>query len=491
MALVANFGPVVSALLQQGFLERQMQEGLDSILAYRRLVNEETIPGRIGEILTRTRKGRLAPNTTPRVPSSMNGSLDNGLTPSSWTTEQYQFILSEYADTQDLNIMQEQAAIADMFLANAKNNGVAAAQSLERILRKRLFDAYLGGNTRIIAYPGNVSNGGASSFAAVTAGNTINTNVNFEDLRGLRQIVPTSGASQGQLVAPSATNQLFATVYQGTNRYRIAFEAAPVDYTYSSGSALTITNSPEAQPGFYTTGQIRYVSPIAPTTGNYTPATGDVIICENAPLIIRPRSLTHHSQIVAADVFTMALIEDGIAYLRDNGVPPMEDGNYAIICDNTSMRQIMGDPDFKLLYQGTKVDSTAYGKQQVISILGATFYPTTEAYVQSSPALGVVGPRIRRPIIAGADCAMQGNFEGMDSWLRNRGLDESDDTVVMIDGIVQVVREPLDRLKQNVAMSWTWIGDFAVPSDVTANTTIIPTASSSMFKRCVVIEHAG
>jgi hypothetical protein len=51
-----------------------------------------------------------------------------------------------------------------------------------------------------------------------------------------------------------------------------------------------------------------------------------------------------------------------------------------------------------------------------------------------------------------------------------------------------VTREPLDRLQQIIAQSWYWIGGFAVPTDITANATIIPTATNSYYKRAVVIE---
>ena len=147
-----GFPSVITQLLQQGFLVREMEEGLDSILAYRRLAIQETFPGRIGETMTRTRKGRKVPVTTPMTSYSAS-SLDNGLTSSSFSVEQYTFSLAEYADTVDLNLMQNEAQIADQFIAQARNNGVQAAQSLERICRSRLFGAYLGGNSRSIIDP--------------------------------------------------------------------------------------------------------------------------------------------------------------------------------------------------------------------------------------------------------------------------------------------------------------------------------------------------
>src|SRR2546422_36225 len=135
-----NFPSGLTGLLQSGFLERELEEGLDSILAYRREAIEETIPARIGETLTKTRKGRKAPAATPLDPAAMTG-LDQGLTPSSFTIEQYAFTMSPYGDTVDVDLLEELGGIADQMVANSRNNGVQAAQSLERIARKKLFAA--------------------------------------------------------------------------------------------------------------------------------------------------------------------------------------------------------------------------------------------------------------------------------------------------------------------------------------------------------------
>jgi len=61
----------------------------------------------------------------------------------------------------------------------------------------------------------------------------------------------------------------------------------------------------------------------------------------------------------------------------------------------------------------------------------------------------------------------------------------------MIDSVAMVTREPLDRLRQIIAQSWYGIGGFALPTDVTADTNVIPTATNSYLKRGVVIESLG
>jgi hypothetical protein len=65
-----------------------------------------------------------------------------------------------------------------------------------------------------------------------------------------------------------------------------------------------------------------------------------------------------------------------------------------------------------------------------------------------------------------------------------------------------VADPPLDHAQQllvidrpetvlDIRWAWYWAGDFPIPTDVTATTSVIPTASNSVYKRAVVIEVAG
>lgn len=484
-----GFPNIISQLLQQGFLVREMEEGLDSILAYRRLAIQEVFPGRIGETMTRTRKGRKVPVTSAMTTYSAS-SLDNGLTSSQFSIEQYAFTLSEYADTVDLNLMQNEAQIADQFVANARNNGVQAAQSLERIARAKLFGAYISGNSRSIVGPlvAIVSNNPNALPVTIAAGAT-DPNYHVDDIRGFTTVLV-----NGVITPVTVTNPLNVVVTIPSTNVTVAAQVVlTTAYTYQpTFSAASITTSPDAIPGFLS------LKNVSSSTYTLTTTGGDVIVSANAPAILRPLNRLSMQQIVGADVISLGLIEDAVAYLRDNGVPPMDDGTYHCILDNTSMRQLFADQDFKVLFAG-RSQSPEFREQDVVRLLGVTYVPTTEAYVQNqatftsgAPATPIAsGLRIRRPIIVGAEAIIQGNFEGMETWLSMRGFDRSDSNIAMVDGVVQIVREPLDRLQQIIAQSWTWIGDYAIPTDTTATASIIPTASSALFKRAVCVEHAG
>jgi hypothetical protein len=170
--------------------------------------------------------------------------------------------------------------------------------------------------------------------------------------------------------------------------------------------------------------------------------------------------------------------------LRNN--TGMDSVTFNLYLDNMSMRQLWADNDFKLMYQGQ------YGSQEmrvgkVFQLLGCNFIPTTEAPYQ--PANTGVTAGVRRPVLCAPGALVEGDFAGMEQ----RAMDASgvNSIVQTMDDVVQVVRAPIDRLQQIIAQSWFWIGGFTAPTDATATSSIIPTASQTYYKRAVVIEHAA
>jgi len=147
------------------------------------------------------------------------------------------------------------------------------------------------------------------------------------------------------------------------------------------------------------------------------------------------------------------------------------------------MRQLYADPEFQLLFRGTGMSAEEYRRAQIIEILDLRLIRTNEAPQQSLTN----GVRVHRPIICGEGCLIKGVFEGMTDALQNQGTG----IVELVDDTAQVTRMMLDRLQQIVAQSWYTIMGFGVPTDVTADPTIIPTANNSYFKRAVVLEVGG
>lgn len=199
---IQNMPTALQNVIQQGFLEREFKTGLQSAIGYRNIADREPVSINVGETITKTRAGLKAPVTTPLTASS-NTNLDNGLTATSQTVEQYTLGIDQYADTIDLNIVTSQVGIANQFLLNARTNAIQARQSLDRLARNALFDAYLGGNTRVRTTLG---------APALT--------INVDDVRGFETVLASNaGANAGKYVAVSGTNT--AQVLIGSNVYTL------------------------------------------------------------------------------------------------------------------------------------------------------------------------------------------------------------------------------------------------------------------------------
>jgi len=208
-------------------------------------------------------------------------------------------------------------------------------------------------------------------------------------------------------------------------------------------------------------------------------ALGAGVVSATAPSILRPNGRAATSQLVDGDRLSLQLVLAAVARLRDDAVPDF-DGDYHCYLDNATLLDLFQDPDFKHLYSGS-AGSDAFRTGQVIKLLGVAFVTTTEAPQQT---LALTGKRIRRAIVCGRGALIEGDFEG----LGRSDLEPDTRSHQFIDGICLLLRKPLDRFQEIIAQTWKWRGGFCVPTDITANPAVIPTASRSYWKRAVVIE---
>jgi hypothetical protein len=438
---IQNFPAALQPIIQQGFLEREFDQALRSKLGYRACADRESISVGIGETLTKTRAG-LKPSVTTPLAAATNTNFDNGLTPTYWGVEQYTISINLYAATSDLNVVTSRVGIASQFLENAYINGEQAARSLDELARNALFNAYLGGNTRV-------------RVALTTAGPSISV----DDIRGF-QYAFVNGVQQ----SVSTGNPHTVTI--GSNSYTAV--AAVAD-------ATNVSTAPAG------------VSGVLTMSGNVTVAdggAGSTVTSAIASTVLRPSSRANTSLLAVGDTLTMGSLLDAVAKLRVNAVPDI-DGAYNCYLDPVSARQLFADPDFKQLFQGATSSNQVFRSGMTNDFLGLRFVPTTETYVQPHPTLA--GIMIRRPIICGRGALVEGDFAGMAA----QDVAPVNAIVSVINDVAMVTREPLDRLQQIIAQSWYWIGGFCAPSDTTTNPTTVPTATNAAFKRSVIIEHIG
>jgi len=438
---IQNFPAILQPILQQGFLEREFQQSMQSRLGYRACADRQDFQVGIGETLTKTRAG-LKPSVTSPVPPQLNTNLDNGLVPTGWGVEQYTITLNHYAATTDLNVVTSRVGIASQFLQNAAVNGEQAARSLDELARNALFAPYFGGNTRV-----RVALGSAGPVVAV------------DDLRGF-----TSAFVNGVQSPVGATTTLTATI--GAGVYVV------VGFTMDASNVSTAPGG--------VSGTLTLSTNVSVGDG----ALGSAVQAANASVVLRPGGRATTAALQAGDTLAMGPLLDAVAKLRMNAVPEI-DGAYNCYLDPVSARQLFADQDFQRLFTGATSANQVFRRGMVNDFLGLRFVPTTEAYVQPHPT--IAGAVVRRPIVVGQGALIEGDFAGMAA----PDVAPPDSIVSMVDGIAMVTREPIDRLQQIIAQSWYWIGGFCAPSDTLTNPSVVPTATNAAFKRAAIIEHVG
>ncbi len=454
---VAAFPAALAAAEMINFLARNAKEGLDTVLAWRSLATPEEIPAGIGSTLTLTRKGRITSTTTPSAPqTAMN--IDSGLTAASYSIEQYTITMYDYNRmAAEIDNVQQQVGIYDQLLAGARNSGVDAATTRDRLARAAIFDAYISGNTRVR---------GDDTAAPTT------TVCYVDDIRGFQNTIV-----NGVITPVSATNPVTA-IESGTQSNTLNVTAATAD----------VTNISTAPGGI--SGSLTYTAVAS------APVHGDAIVASDAPTIIRSGGAATTAALVASNTFNLQMILDMKAELENNGVPPFENGLYRMMLDPTAQRQLLADQDFKVYYAGRE-DSETVQSGYVLKMLGVEFIVTTEVYLQlpsthtANSDTDTVAVKVRRPILVGAEALIEGQFTGLENYMRDLNRNSNVIQAEMVDGTVHILRQPIDALGRFYTIVWDWIGGYAVPTDITATPDIIPTASSARYKRAVMAEIAS
>lgn len=340
-------------------------------------------------------------------------------TPQEYTIEQYSMTMSQYGNAMDTNMLTSATALASKFLENNQKLGINAGQSLNRIARNRLYLAYTAGNTRAVGAAGTAAS--ALTVADVNGFDYVLVN-------GVR--TPVSNANPLNITLNGAANTVTA-----------------VD---TANKVLTLGTA-------------------------VTWADGDPVVATNAPKILRPNAKSTNLKLASTDTANLAIFLDAVAYLRGNNVPTLN-GAYVAHIDATTERQLFADADFKQAYQG-RGDSPVWGDLSLGRFAGIDWVRNTE----SPTTGGASGLTVRRPIVAGADALVKGPFEKMGELLAETNVTSG--IISMVNGVAMIQRPPQDRLQQVISSAWSWVGDFAVPSDSTATT------SPATFKRAVVVEH--
>ncbi len=453
---VVAFNPTVVSAVQDRTLVRVFRDALFPKLLYRGEAAPELWPVNLGANQTFTRTGLIRPSTRP-----IQQNADP--TPKGYDDEQWEANALQYGDAIDTHMPTNYVTLASIYLRNMHQLGLHSGQSLNRVVRDKVFNPYTAGNTVVSAAAG----------AAVT--------VPVVSLNGFTRQLPA-----GRPTPVSPTNPIPITIISGAAA--TAFNVVGFTSTFANdeihGGVLTLD---VAHGGL---------------------GARDIVLAGNRSQVINSGGSVSIDGISAADQFTLADVRTAVAQLRTNNVPVHEDGSYHCHLDPISESQIFGDNEFQRLNQSIP-DYTHYREFAVAKLLGTTFYRNTEAPVNATvdqnPQFGFTfAPEIFNvPAIGAAVEIHRPIFTGQ-GYLEEKYLDESkyiseagvigkigefavvnNGIQVMTERIRLILRAPLDRLQQQTSAAWSWSGDWVLPSDSTVQT------SPADFKRAVISQHGA
>ncbi|NUS17095.1 MAG: hypothetical protein HOY69_37830 [Streptomyces sp.] len=343
-----------------------------------------------------------------------------------YAVEQYSVTMDQYGQAIDTNMLTSSMSLASKFLADVQTLGINAGQSVNQICRGKLFAAYAGGR----------------SWA--TAGTSSSTSLVVQSVNGFGTVlsngvpVPVSGATPLSITIGGVANTVTG-VNTSTN-------------TLTLGTAATV-------------------------------AAGAAVVAATAPVTIRATGANSAYDLTSSNLATFAMFRSAVARLRKANVPTIG-GCYVAHIDPDTEAELFSDADFKQALQG-RVDSEVFRDLSIGRFGGIDWVRNNETPTLLGGSSGNL--TVHRPIVMGANALIAAPFEGMGSLLAGTGVEDVPD-IQMIDAapgvqVARIVRPPQDRLQQILSTSWSYVGDFGVPSDALVG-------DAAMFKRAVVLEHA-
>lgn len=455
--------PEIRALVQDGILERAFHDALFPRLLYRGEATPVLWPANVGDRMIFTGVGLLPKSQRPIVPG-------NDPTPQSFAAEQWEATAQQYASSIDTHMPTSMVAIANLFYRNAQQLGLQAGQSLNGIVRNKLYNAALSGWT--------VADG---------AQGPTNT-IRVKRLNGFtRARRPDLAAGSPVRYDPvSSSNPLPIKIFAGSevSRNVIGFSAD--------------TAGDEVGPGTITL-----------DGAAVTVVDRDYVFSDVATKIVRVGGGNKVDSVGNTDLFRLADVRDAISKMRSQNVPEHQDGYFHCHMDPTSEAQLFADNEFQRLLTSMP-DHYMYKQFGIGVLLGTIFVRNTESPQPETVVGGLTasfsqddnfagelynngvaatGVKIHRPIFCGqgqimeywldlANLITEAGITGKvaEPRITNNGID------VFTERIQLIIRAPLNRLQDMVSSSWKFIGDWPVRTDGAVG-------GPAYFKRVVAVEH--
>ena len=452
--------PIVANLHQEGLLERAFHDPLVPALQFRALAAREEADANIGSSIFMTRRG-LLPVVTEPVRAGQTEPQ-----PQTLGYEQWEARLERYWGTIDTSLIQNAMAIATTLGSNLAALGTQAGMSINRIARNSLYKPYCGGHT-----------------VTVDAAGSTDRKVHVASLNGFRFVVIRQKNVQPKEV--SSTYPLPVTI-NSTIKLNV-IEAVPDSVDDPDGpGTLTLSDVLGANIGARVS-----------------------VLAGNRPRMLRAGGGTNIDAIGSGDILTVQDVINAVTVLRDNLVPPHEDGFYHCQLPNLGNAQFFQDPVFQRLHTALP-DSERYRDAFIGQFGGVRFFANTVCPdVTNSGATVATGNNalysreigaetvnedgvcIGRAIITGRAAIYERWFDAKKHLVSEAGMtgQQGDFNVsvggIQIDteGMRLVIRSPIDRVMDMVAATWDVITCFPAPSDIAAG-------GPEHYKRAVELEFA-
>jgi hypothetical protein len=455
----------IRAIVQENLLERAFHDSLFPRLLFRSEAVPVPWPTGIGDTQIFSAPGLIPIDARPLVPG-------NDPNPSTYAIEQWEAHLATYAGTIDTHMPTSIVAIANLFLRNAHQLGMMAAQTLNRVTRNRMYGVALSGHT--------VADGAQSSTA------TLRVKRLNGFTRARRPDLPAGSPVRFEQV--STSNPLAITVFD--NAAATAFNV--IGYTPD-------TAGDEVGPGTLT------LNASVTSVAN----RAYVVAGDRTRLVRVGGGLKVDDLTAATDIPTLADIRTAVAGFWQDNVPEHSDGRFHCHLDPQSQALIFADDEFQRLLTALP-DYYMYKQFAIGELLNTVFLRNSEcpvvdtvvggssaAYDARDPFAGELtingaagGGRVHRMLFT----AQGGIFEyhqDQSQLITEAGLNGkvgeanvvNNGIEVLSERIQLVIRGPLNRLQDQVATSWRFVGDWPARTDAASG-------SAARYKRFCVIEHA-
>jgi len=450
--------PDVQTLVQDNTLKRYFYDQLYPNLMFREEAEKTKWDAHVGDTSVQTRGSDLDPVVDPLTPGQ-------DPIPDHEEFEQWVVTACQYGKSKDTNMMVSRAQLASKFFRDSRSMALNAGQSMDRLVRNKLFTPYLSGRTL-------TDNAGPSTSVVVGS------------LNGFTEVL-----KDGKVVTVSAANPKNITI-NGTAAQVINF--TPADSAFPLGRG-TLT--------------------LAASTAF---AAEDNVIADDAVYQRFSGGGDDLDTLTPTTVLTPEDIRWAVSQLQVNNVPPHEDGYYHVHIDPFGVNSIFGNAEFQ------NAINTNYKDEQFQRFTIGTFYDcvfrrntqvpnprntggktgtefqdnrvTNAPSAKYSNEIGAevrnkAGVAIQRTIVTGMGAIIEKQIPESeyisDAGVIGKvgGFTPINQYVAAADiaGVRYTLRAPIDRLGQVVSHAWSWSGDWGIPSDkLAANGT-------ARFRRAVVI----